>query len=110
MNWTVAYLPEAEKDFAELDGSQRKLIRKAIAKVSQNPLSDFEGGLGKPLSNKRGIELAGFLKIKLKASGLRIVYKLERRAEEMLIVIIGARADEEVYELSQKRIDQHNLR
>jgi len=110
VKWTVSYIPEAVKDFTELDGSQRKIIRKAIEKVRQNPLPDFEGGFGKPLANRQSLELAGFLKIKLKASGLRVVYKLERRADEMLIIIIGARVDEEVYELAEKRIDQHNLR
>ncbi len=74
MNWSVKYLPEAEKDLAELDGSQKKLILKTIEKVQSNPLSQAEGGYGKPLGNKNGSNLHGFLKIKLKASGLRIVY------------------------------------
>ena len=38
MNWKVAYLPEAEKDLKDLDGSQRLLVLKAIKKVSTNPL------------------------------------------------------------------------
>ena len=34
MNWKVAYLPEAEKDLKDLDGSQRLLVLKAM----ENPL------------------------------------------------------------------------
>ena len=41
MSWNVQYLPEAKKDLESLDGSQRKLVVKAIAKVSTNPLPDY---------------------------------------------------------------------
>ena len=109
MTWNVEYLPEAVKDLRDLDGSQRQLVAKAIAKVSKNPLPDVEGGYGKPLTNKGGNNLSGFLKIKLKASDLRIVYQLVKVEGEMLLFFIGARADEEVYNLAQKRIVKHDL-
>lgn len=109
MSWVVKYLPEAKKDLQDLDGSQRVLILKAIKKVQQNPLSQIEGGYGKPLGNKSGNNLSGFLKVKLKAAGLRIVYKTVRINDTMLIIVIGARADEEVYDIAKKRIDAHNL-
>ena len=53
--------------------------------------------------------LAGFLKIKLRASGLRVVYQLRRTETEMLVIVIGVRADDEVYEIAQKRSNQYNL-
>ncbi len=109
MNWSVTYLPEALDDLKALDGSQRLLVRKAIAKVSKNPLPDYQNGYGKPLGNKSGTHLSGFLKIKLLSSGLRIVYKLIHTDDSMLIVIIGTRADEEVYEIAQKRIAKNKL-
>ena len=49
MNWKLEYLPEAEKDLKDLDGSQRILVLKAIKKVQQNPLPVEEQGYGKPL-------------------------------------------------------------
>lgn len=103
MSWRVVYLPEAEKDLKALDGSQRILVLKAIKKVSTNPLPMEEGGYGKPLGNHASTKLAGLLKVKLKSAGIRIVYKLIRTETEMLIVVIGARADDEVYETAQKR-------
>ena len=102
--WKVVYMPEAVEDFAALDGSQRILVRKMIDRVSENPLPDYEGGYGKALGNKYGNNLTGLLKIKLKASGLRVIYKLEKIDKEMIIVIIGARSDNEVYELAGKRV------
>lgn len=109
MNWEVRFLPEAEKDFSELGGSQQLLVRKAIKKVSQNPLPQAEGGFGKPLGSKGNTNLTGFLKVKLRAAGLRIVYKLVRRDDHMLVIVIGARADDEVYQTAQRRIEKHDL-
>ena len=97
MSWKVEYLPEAEKDLKGLDGSQRNLVLKAIKKVQQNPLPVDEQGYGKPLGNHNSTNLAGLLKIKLRSAGLRIVYQLRRTETSMMIIVIGVRADEEVY-------------
>ena len=106
MNWEILFLPEAVDDLKALDGSQRKLVRKAINKVSQNPLPESEGGYGKTLGNKHGSNLSGLLKIKLRDAGIRIVYALKRTEHGMLIVVIGARADDEVYKIAEKRKPQ----
>lgn len=109
MSWKLVYLPEAAKDLKNLAGNQRLLVVKAIDKVLQNPLPASEGGYGKPLGNKQGNDLAGFLKIKLRSAGIRVVYKLIRTETEMLVVVIGARADDEVYETAQHRVQKNNL-
>ena len=109
MNWSVNYLPEALDDFRRLDGSQKILVRKAIRKVCQNPLTETEGGYGKLLGNKNGSSLSGFLKVKLRGAGLRIVYQLVRQENNMLVIIIGMREDSEVYDAAQKRIRKHGL-
>ncbi|WP_115715707.1 type II toxin-antitoxin system RelE family toxin [Amedibacterium intestinale] len=107
--WDVKYLPEALDDLDELDGSQRKLVLKSIEKVRKNPLSQQEGGYGKLLGKKGNTDLTWFLKIKLRASGLRLVYKVIKQKDRMLIVVIGAREDEEVYSIAEKRIKKNDL-
>lgn len=109
MSWDVKYLPEALEDLRKLDGSQKLLIRKAIQKLCQNPLPENEGGYGKFLGNKNNTNLSDFLKVKLRGAGLRIVYQLIRYDNDVLVVVIGAREDNEVYEIAQKRIDKHDL-
>ena len=94
MIWETNYLPEADEDLAKLDDSTRLLIRKAIKKTQTNPLPANEGGYGKPHGNKGNRNLTGLLKIKLKSSGIRVVYKLVRQEGKMLIIVIGIRADE----------------
>ena len=53
--------------------------------------------------------MAGFLKVKLRGAGLRIVYQLVREKDHMVLIVIGAREDDEVYRIAHKRIHDHNL-
>ena len=109
MTWDVQYLPEAEKDLRSLAHSQQIIVMKAIKKVRENPLPQSEGGCGKPLGHRRGTNLTGFLKIKLRSDGIRVVYKLIRTKTQMLVVVIGVREDEKVYDIAQSRKIKHDL-
>ena len=109
MNWKDEYLPEAVKAIRQLDRSRQLLVRKAILKVLQNPLPSTEGGFGKSLGNRSGTDLSGLLKIKLRSDGLRIVYKLIREKDAMLVIVVGVRADDSVYKTAAKRKKKHDL-
>ena len=109
MKWTVEFLEEAEKDMKRLDQSVRIKVLKGIAKVSQNPLPTDEGGYGKPLSNKSSMNLTSLMKIKFRDLGIRVVYKTEIVDEVMKIIVVSARADEEVYREAAKRRAKHEL-
>ena len=100
MIWHVRFSTFVEKDWKSFDRYHQKVIDKAIQKVMQNPTAD---GYGKPLANLSGSHLHGLYKIKLKKSGIRIVYALIEVEGEMLIIIIGARANDEVYDIAAKR-------
>lgn len=106
MSWQLIYLPEAEEGLKRLDGSIKPSVIKGIVKVSQNPDMD---GYGKPLGNKAGVNLAGLLKIKFKGLGIRVVYKLVKEDTVMKIIVVSARADNEVYELAAARRAKHDL-
>jgi hypothetical protein len=103
--WKVSYFDDALEDLKKMDNSQRKQVLKAIDKVKTNPLPQNEGGYGKPLGNKRGINLTNLYKIKLKKSGIRVVYQIIRVEDTMEIIIVSMREDEKVYEDAQKRIN-----
>ena len=109
MNWDIDYLPEADKDLDKLSRDQQIRVKKALKKVQGNPLPEKEGGYGKPLGHKRGLNLTNLLKVKLRGDGIRIVYKLIRTDTKMLIIVIGVREDEEVYEIASRRRKKHDL-
>lgn len=104
MSYKLFFLKEAIEDYKSLDGSARIVVDKALKRILLNPLPNYEGGYGKPLANLSNSKLAGLMKIKLKSSGLRIIYKLEKHHNEILIIIIGTRADFKVYKETAKRV------
>jgi len=105
MNYKIEYSNEVEKDLKKFNSIQQKQIRKSIEKFAQNPLPKNEGGYGNPLGNKYGMNLTGLCKITFKKMGVRVVYKLIRVGQTMQIIVIAARADEEVYKIADKRIN-----
>ena len=104
MFWKIEYHKEVKKDFKRLDNSQIIHVLKAIEKVSENLISRHEGGYGKPLSNNKDTQLAGYFKIKLLKLGIRIVYGIVKEDEIMKIVVVSVRGDDQVYKLADKRI------
>ncbi|MCR4673158.1 MAG: type II toxin-antitoxin system RelE/ParE family toxin [Lachnospiraceae bacterium] len=109
MSWAVDFLPEAVKDLAGLSKNQQILVKKAIIKIRDNPLPQNEGGYGKPLGHKHGMNLTNLLKVKLRGEGIRVVYKLIRTDTKMLIIVIGVREDEEVYAIASRRRQKHGI-
>ena len=109
MSWFVSYTKEAEKDFDSLDSSQKLVVMRTVQKVSQNPLPINERGYGKPQGNKGGFNLTGYLKIKLKSQGLRVIYRLVRTEKIMRIVVIGVRNEAEAYNTAYKRIKANKI-
>lgn len=103
--WIVKYSKQAEKDFSKLDNHQRIIIRKAIKKISTNPLPFTKGGYGIPLGNKHGFDLTGLCEIKLRGQNLRIIYRLFDEEMIMENIMIGKRSDLEVYYETYKRIN-----
>ena len=96
----VVFEPEAENDFKALDHSQRLVVFKAITKVASNP-QPRPRGIGKPLSGR----LTGCCKIKLRDHGIRIIYRLvPPDSDNMDVIIIGMRSDNEVYDKASERL------
>ena len=105
-HWSVRLSREAEEDFLKFDPKQQSQIKRAVDKFSLNPLPKSEGGYGNPLHG----ELAGYFKIKLIDSGIRILYTLKRRKDKMIVVLIGMRRDDEVYEIALERLKKFRSR
>ena len=103
MMWEVKFIPEAEKEFGDLDAGLMRQVLYGIAKVSQNPLPATEGGYGKPLGNKNNANLTGFFKIKYKRIAIRVVYTLAREESVMNIVVVNKRDEDECYTIAEQR-------
>lgn len=106
-NWKYELYPEAQNDLRSLDGSQKKRVYQALDKLMENPLGRAKGGYGQELGNKYGYNLAGYLKIKLRGSGIRIIYDVKEERGKAYVIVIGLRKDEKVYKLAAKRIEKY---
>lgn len=106
MKWILVYERLALEDLKQLDGSQRKMVAKAISRVFKNPLPQAEGGYGKPLGSHAASNLTGLCKIVLKKLGIRVVYRIVKTKSEMRIIVIGMRSDEECYKIAETRLPQ----
>ena len=101
--WAVTYLDQAVDDLKRIKEPRASHARKAIDKAAENPLPFTEGGYGRPLGNKRGQNLTGLLKLKLRGDGIRVVYALERDEHLMRILVISVRDNMQVYEIAARR-------
>ena len=96
----VSFNAEAWDDFQALNHSLQIPVVKAICKVAENPRPRPDG-YGKPLAGK----LSSYCIIKLRDFGIRIIYRLDPPdSDNMNIIIIGMRKDDDVYDEAMKRI------
>ena len=109
MIWSIEFLEEAKRDLKKLDHSVQVHVLKGIRKVSKNPLPVQEGGYGKPLGNKTGVNLTNLLKIKFRDLGIRVVYKTIQVDNVMKVIVVSARTDEQVYKEAGKRREKYQL-
>lgn len=94
----VQLTDEAREDIRDLDGSERKIVLKALKKLETEP-----GKRGHPLGSKDTGNLTGLRKLVVGDRQYRIVYRVER--ETVVIVwVVGTRTDSECYEMASARL------
>jgi mRNA interferase RelE/StbE len=94
--WKVELIPEAQKDYNNLDGSVRRHVLKQLVKLEKNL------NCGDPLGNKAGINLDGYFKLYADNKRIRIIY--EELGHIIKVIAIDKREDMEVYRIALKRI------
>lgn len=93
-SWTVFYHPEVKDDFRRLGRTEARTIQQVIdARLARGEPDKA----GKPLSG----DLSGFRR--LRTGQTRIVYKVEGKRIEVLVIAVGLRRDDEVYVKAQRR-------
>ncbi|WP_432263196.1 type II toxin-antitoxin system RelE family toxin [Cupriavidus sp. TMH.W2] len=96
MAWTVSYHPEVEHDLLSLGRTEARAILKVIEERIANGEPDK---LGKPLAG----QLTGCRRIR--TGQTRIVYRVDGERIEVLIIAVGMRRDNEIYDAASSRVD-----
>lgn len=95
MIWRVTLHPEVDNDLVLLGPAESRNILKVIRDRIQNGEPDKSG---KALSGS----LAGFRRIR--TGSTRIVYRVNKKAIEVLVIAVGQRRDAEVYAAAEERL------
>ena len=93
MTYKLAFLPSALKEFRRLDNSVREQFKKKLVDLLENPRIPAN-------------RLSGFhdhYKVKLRASGYRLVYEVEEDIVRILVIAIGKRDKGKIYSKARKR-------
>jgi mRNA interferase RelE/StbE len=94
MVWKVTLHPEVQNDLRELG---RVESRNLMAVINGRIIHGEPDKSGKPLHGA----LAGYRR--MRAGATRIVYRVDKGKVEILIIAVGMRRDDEVYEKAGKR-------
>ncbi|MDA3971152.1 MAG: type II toxin-antitoxin system RelE/ParE family toxin [Desulfobulbaceae bacterium] len=96
MNYNLKFLPTALKEWRKLDNTIQIQLKKKLKEILIKPHI---------LSNQlRGFE--NHYKIKLRASGYRLVYEVIDQQICILVIAIGKRNKNEVYSQAKKRVNK----
>lgn len=99
--YQINYFEQAKKEYSSLDGSQKKIVDKAINKIKLYGMDCGE--------NLHG-DLIGCKKLKHQKAGLRIVFRPHADSVQIIeIVAIGKRDKLKVYSVAAQRIAQKRV-
>ena len=93
----IKLVPQAAKDYLNLDRAVRIEVRAAFERLKVDPR-----GYGDPLGNKCGIDLFGFFSIRA-GKRIRVIYSVGD-ADEVIVRVIGRREAFEAHRTAQARI------
>ena len=96
MVWKVTLHRGVQNDLRELG---RVEARNLLAVINDRIVNGEPDKAGKPLHGT----LAGYRRLRTGAT--RIVYRVEKKKIEILIIAVGMRRDDEVYEKANRRMD-----
>jgi mRNA interferase RelE/StbE len=88
--YRVVFRPKAQKRFEKLDFALRQQIARKLAERATNPRVP-----GDALSDMKNC-----YKIKLRASGIRLIYQVRDHELILLVIAVGARDGEQAYALA----------
>ncbi len=95
MTFNIDFDERAFKEWKKLDKTIRDQFKKKLRKLQHNPYTGEARLHG---------DLAGCFKIKLRASGFRLIYKVIDEEIVIWVIAVGKRERSNVYNIASERI------
>ena len=96
MIYELEFNSEAMKEWKKLDATIREQFKKQLEKRMMEPHV--------PSARLHGTDMSNVYKIKLRDLGYRLVYEVNDHTITILVLAIGKREKNQVYELVKKRL------
>lgn len=93
MTYSLEFLPSARKEWEKLGATLRQQFKKKLAERLLHPRVAADALRGMP----------DHYKIKLRAAGYRLVYRVEDQRVTVVVVAVGQRERALVYDQAKKR-------
>lgn len=94
MIYEIEFYEEALNEWKRLDSTVREQLKKKLSKLVEEP--------HRPANRLRGLD--GCYKVKLRSAGVRLVYKVEDGEFIILVVAVGKRDKNAVYDAATERL------
>jgi len=95
MSYKLEFNKEALKEWKKIDPSIKEQFKKQLAKRLENPHI--------PSARLSGADMANTYKIKLRDVGCRLVYEVSDKTITVLVLAVGKRNKNEVYDVAKIR-------
>lgn len=95
MTYSIKVHDDFVSEFSKLDSSIKQQLRKKLEKIIENPHIP---------KNRLGGGLHDCYKIKLRKAGIRLIYQVNDTEIYILLLTVGKREDNEVYDTTLTRI------
>lgn len=96
MIYELEFNSDALKEWKKLDSTIREQFKKQLGKCMMEPHV--------PSARLHGTDMSNVYKIKLRDLGYRLVYEVNDQTITILVLAIGKREKNQVYELVKKRL------
>jgi len=93
MNYKLLFLPSALKEWKKLGATVREQFKRKLKERISNPVVP-----GDRLTGQKN-----YYKIKLRNSGYRLVYEVERKTVTIYVIGVGKRDKSQVYKTALRR-------
>ncbi|AXV15967.1 type II toxin-antitoxin system mRNA interferase toxin, RelE/StbE family [Neorhizobium sp. SOG26] len=93
MSYKLEFLPSARKEWDRLGATLKHQFKKKLGERLKQPQVSADALRGMP----------NHYKIKLRAAGYRLVYRVEDERITVVVVAVGKRERSEVYDTARKR-------
>ena len=97
MTYKLKFLPIAQSEWNKLDNSIKQPLLKALQKRLLNPVV--------PKDRLSGIKNKECYKIKLRGYGIRLVYAVEHEIVTLVVIGVGKRENDEIYNSMHSRLE-----